>query len=337
MTLRLEDLPAAPAGLRGWPWTTEAWSSGGPAAADRGLPRISVVTPSLNQAQFLEETIRSVLLQGYPHLEYIVMDGGSRDGSVEIIERYSPWLTYWESEPDRGQSHAINKGFAKASGRVLAWLNSDDSFEPGALRRVVDVCRAHPESLVAGAVQNVGPDGYQRLVRPRDLAVKSLVAFWRGRAVFHQPGIFFPADAVRRVGGLDEGLRYAMDYDLLCRLLQVADAQTLAGAPLARFRLHPASKTVAERPPMFAETATVSKRYWHVLDEPPAVLEQELTRFATDHLVRSAGTAMLRGDPASAAKCHSRSLQFGVRMTAAALVTQAASGLRRTIVSGRSR
>jgi glycosyltransferase involved in cell wall biosynthesis len=92
-------------------------------------PRISIVTPSLNQANYLEETIRSVLLQGYPNIEYIIIDGGSTDESVEIIKKYEKWLSFWISEPDKGQSHAINKGFSKASGEIYAYINSDDLYE----------------------------------------------------------------------------------------------------------------------------------------------------------------------------------------------------------------
>ena len=129
----LEELPLPPPGRTGWPWT-EASASLPPTMPDGGAwPRISVVTPSFNQAQFLEATLRSVLLQGYPDLEYFVMDGGSTDGSVEIIRKYSPWLTQWVSERDGGQSAAINRGLQLGSGLFTTWINSDDMLCQGAL------------------------------------------------------------------------------------------------------------------------------------------------------------------------------------------------------------
>src|SRR5215207_3259660 len=142
--IRLKNLPPPPEGKTGWPWTEEAATPAEAPPRGRAWPRISVVTPSLNQAEFLEQTIRSVLLQGYPNLEYIVMDGGSRDGSLAVIEKYAPLLTHWESRPDRGQGHAINKGWRQCTGEILCWLNSDDLYLPGALRVV-------SETLAGGA------------------------------------------------------------------------------------------------------------------------------------------------------------------------------------------
>ena len=140
--------PPAPEGKTGWPWTEipepmpETLPDGSP------WPKISVVTPSFNQGQFIEETIRSVLLQGYPNLEYIIIDGGSTDNTLEVIRKYEPWLTYWVSEPDRGQSHAINKGIGKAMGEILFWLNSDDLVLPSVFFRIAKMFRIHLDVLL---------------------------------------------------------------------------------------------------------------------------------------------------------------------------------------------
>jgi glycosyltransferase involved in cell wall biosynthesis len=134
----LADLPAPPPGKTGWPWTVETKQLSAVRSDGSLWPRISIVTPSYNQGQFIEETIRSVLLQGYPDLDYVVIDGGSSDESVDIIRKYQPWLSYWVSEKDRGQAHAINKGFARGTGSLGAYLNSDDTYLPGALHYVAD-------------------------------------------------------------------------------------------------------------------------------------------------------------------------------------------------------
>ena len=127
-----KDLPIPPHKKSGWPWTEESRQLPDTMPDGSFWPKISIVTPSYNQGQYLEETIRSVLLQGYPNLEYLIIDGGSTDNSVEIIHKYEPWLHYWISEPDNGQSEAINKGFSKATGDILNFINSDDFLHPRA-------------------------------------------------------------------------------------------------------------------------------------------------------------------------------------------------------------
>lgn len=141
-------------------------------------PRITIVTPSYNQGSFIEETIRSVLLQGYPNLEYIIIDGGSSDDSVALVSRYSEWLSFWVSEPDNGQAAAINKGFKKASGDIWQWINSDDRLAPGALFRVAHLYMTQPATIIAGACENFWPDGQKIATRNQSLEREALIAFF---------------------------------------------------------------------------------------------------------------------------------------------------------------
>ena len=154
------ELPPPPPDKTGWPWTEESRQLPDTMPDGASWLRVSIVAPSYNQGQFIEETIRSVLLQGYPNLEYIVADGGSADKSAAVIRKYEPWLTHWVSEPDRGQSHAINKALARSTREALASLNSDDCLLPGAVSHVI---RAHERysSAVAsvGGCCRVSPEG----------------------------------------------------------------------------------------------------------------------------------------------------------------------------------
>ncbi|HUH98543.1 MAG TPA: glycosyltransferase family 2 protein [Anaerolineales bacterium] len=165
-------------------------------------PLVSIVTPSFNQARYLEATIRSVLSQDYPRLEYIIVDGGSTDGSVDVIRRYAPKLAWWVSEKDHGQTDAINKGFAHAKGEVLAWLNSDDTYEPNAIAPAVRLLQKHPEAgLVYGNANYINEDG--RVIGRFPAAQTDLVRLRRGYVHIPQQAAFFRADLWRAVGPLD--------------------------------------------------------------------------------------------------------------------------------------
>lgn len=208
------------------------------------LPKISIVTPSFNQGRYLEKTILSVLEQGYPNLEYIIIDGKSSDNSVEIIKKYEKYLNYWVSEEDRGQSHAINKGFTHATGDLLAWLNSDDYYAPGALKMVAETALANP---VAGAVVGAGEmvDEFGKLLHhtdPFDVTVESLYS-WLDR-FFWQPSCFFTRSAWCECGPLDEELHYAMDLDLWLKIAKRFQFATL-NAMMSTSLKHPEAKTTA--------------------------------------------------------------------------------------------
>lgn len=258
----LDDLPGPGSDKPGWPWTRgssqlpDTMSDGSP------WPRVSIVTPSFNQANYLEETIRSILLQGYPNLEYVVIDGGSTDSSREIILKYEPWLAFWISEPDRGQSCAINKGLRILTGDVFNWINSDDALQPRGIEFIAEGYRQTSASLLAGEVMYRYDDAHkEEVTRQVNIEKKSLVEFWKNSVSFHQPGIFVPMSLIRRVGMLDEGLHYAFDYELFCRLASVADV-AYVNRPVAMYRVHSTSKSVSQSHLFLPELYKASKRYW---------------------------------------------------------------------------
>jgi glycosyltransferase involved in cell wall biosynthesis len=207
-------------------------------------PKISIITPSFNQAKFLRRTIESVLLQGYPNIEYIIIDGDSNDGSQAIIREYESQLAHWESIPDQGQTDAINKGFSKATGKYLAWLNSDDIYHPGALAESVDYLESHPEvGMVYGDCTFI--DAADRVIGRFPAAATDYQRLRRGYVHVPQQASFFRADLWQKVGPLDPTFYFAMDYDLWVRLAKEAPLVYLPGHVWASFRLHGEAKTIA--------------------------------------------------------------------------------------------
>ncbi len=205
-------------------------------------PRITVVTPSYNQAKFLDMTIRSVVDQDYPNLEYLVLDGGSTDGSVDVIRKYADRITYWRSEKDRGQAAAINEGFARATGAILGWVNSDDMLMPGSLLAVAEAFQRWPAvDMVVG--KSIIIDQENRYVRPVLGLVPSFhsVLLW-ATGGFTQPATFWRRSTAERLGPLREDCPLTFDCEFYLRLLKSGRARRL-NAYLAAFRLHPESIT----------------------------------------------------------------------------------------------
>lgn len=206
------------------------------------IPRISIVTPSFNQGEFISETIESVLSQGYPNLEYIVVDGGSTDGSVKIIESYQASLSWWVSEPDKGQTDALTKGFEKSTGDVLAWLCSDDLLVPGALWIIAGIFMADPAlDLVYGDTAYLYPDGRTKAKRKISFDYKMMLYAY---SMIPQPSSFFTRQIYEKVHGLDRNLHYAMDFDLYLRMGPDVSALHIP-IVLSKYRLHCQSKTAS--------------------------------------------------------------------------------------------
>jgi len=209
-------------------------------------PKISIVTPSFNQGQYIEQTILSVLSQNYPNLEYIIIDGGSTDNTVEIIEKYESSITYWISEPDRGQSHAIKKGLKKCTGEIFNWLNSDDWYTPGALFEVANAFINNSSAqFVSGYENHVELNGNVNVHNGTFLkpSIEETIEFCE----VTQPSTFFKLDAIRKVHGVSEDLHYIFDGEMWVKLLlQYGQSHFVKiKTVLVNFRLHSDSKTVS--------------------------------------------------------------------------------------------
>jgi glycosyltransferase involved in cell wall biosynthesis len=220
------------------------------------LPLVSIVTPSLNQGRYIEQAVASVREQDYPRIEHVVVDGGSTDETLDVLRR-QPGLR-WVSEPDDGQADAINKGFRLTQGEILAWLNADDYFLPGAVAVAVAALRESGADVVHGSWRQVAEDG----TTIRDVPA---VPFDYGRQLERanrvaQPGTFFTRAAFEAVGGVDPSYRYAMDYELWLKLGKRFEVRHVDRV-LAAYRYHPTSKTVAESAGFLDETVRASRRH----------------------------------------------------------------------------
>jgi glycosyltransferase involved in cell wall biosynthesis len=293
MTPSISDLPQPPHGNTGWPWTVASPPLPKIGPGGQPWPGISIVTPSYNQAQFIEETIRSVLLQGYPELEYIIMDGGSTDGSVEIIRKYAPFLSHWVSEKDGGQSQAINNGLAMTKGELIGWLNSDDFFAPGALAKLAE---AHAKSPGAGAIRGRGHKINERKEvfyspHPQASSQESLLKWCFGET-FMQPACLFTRAAWHSAGPLRTDLDYCMDLALWWGICSKYEFLVI-NDDIAFANTHSAAKTMTNRELMFAETALLTASWPDGFADAKRLLFERLNRLLEPrrHLV-----ARLRDD-----------------------------------------
>jgi glycosyltransferase involved in cell wall biosynthesis len=274
----LSELPEPPDGAEGWPWTEQSELLSETQTDGTAWPKISVVTPSYNQGQFIEETIRSVLLQGYPSLEYIVIDGGSDDSTVEILERYDPWIDYWVSEEDQGQADAINKGLSQSSGTVAAYLNSDDMYLPGALNHVGAIYEEKDFDVFMGRrKENVASFSEKfDLKHPRS----SIIGYLKQFKPFQEPYWFpeghydIPQECVfwdnkkYENKSFDENYEFAMDAEWFRRIFSGARV-AYSSKKVGFFRKHDGQKTAKMDEVLAKEADEIDKKYEHCKNKVP--------------------------------------------------------------------
>jgi len=252
------QLPPPPEGKTGWPWTEESKPLP-PTMPDGKLwPKISIVTPSFNQGQFLEETIRSVLLQNYPNLEYIIMDGGSTDNSIEIIRKYETWLKYWVSEKDDGQSDAINKGFTLARGAILGWLNSDDVYYPRSLQTIACLDWKKTD-FCYGKGMWISRSGKDIDLYP---TIKPSIYSLYITCTLCQPTVFFTSDARCELGDFAQEYYCAFDYEFWLRAMMKKKRFKFVPELLAKSRMYPQNKSISAQVTVLNECDVIKKSYY---------------------------------------------------------------------------
>jgi glycosyltransferase involved in cell wall biosynthesis len=256
----IKDLPPPPEGRHGWPWDEAPAPLPECGPDGKPWPRISIITPSYNQGQYIEETIRSVLLQGYPDLEYHLIDGGSTDATVEIIRKYEPWLSSWVSEKDKGQSDAINKGFAKCDGEIFNWMCSDDVLTAGALRVVAERFITRPETdAVAGACFcQYDEEPEKNVVRQVDWKGWELTPY---AAAIWQPSCYFRRSLIARKDLVRQDLHYCMDRELWTYLCSRKAVWHWEDEVLSVYRFTGANKSMVGKQKIIDELETIYRAY----------------------------------------------------------------------------
>ncbi len=260
------------------------------------MQKISVITPSFNQAKYLRQTIESVLSQNYSNVELIVVDGGSKDGSVDIIREYERHLAFWVSESDRGQTHAINKGLSRATGGIVTWLNSDDYYDRDALAAVARAFDESDVGVVYGDYTLVTESGTPFL-RRREIRFDYQVLL-HGLNYIGQPSSFFRRELLEQHGMLDEQFQYMMDYEYWVRLASRGVPFHHVRKNLSFYRYHEHSKTVSAVQPFLDETYRIRSRYSGVTDVSELKRREFRARFKRQWLkVWQRGTFDYLGGP----------------------------------------
>ncbi len=284
----VHELPAPPPGKSGWPWTEESQQLPDMAPDGSPWPKVSIVTPSYNQGQFIEESIRSVLLQGYPDLEFIIIDGGSTDDSVEIIQKYERWLTFWVSEPDRGQSHAINKGLEKCTGQLFNWQNADDVLTLNSLAVTAGAMVSHPDAGYAHGYRIVINRESHVLYETKNVLgdspgfVPAVETSAANLTAAMQTGCLMRRERVLAEGGIDESLHYIMDRDILLRLA-LRQPPFYVAAPVVLLREHAGAKSLAWNATQAQERFMMARKIFGRRDLPASLRKLRRPALAAAH------------------------------------------------------
>lgn len=269
-------------------------------------PRISIVTPSYNQGEFIEETIQSVLEQEYPNLEYIIIDGGSTDNSIDIIKKYEKYLSYWVSEPDKGQSNAINKGISHCTGEIFNWINSDDLLMHGSLWKVAKVWKEKPGCIISGNTEFFNDKGVFWVEKAIGQSFRNFIRFWEAEDFgWAQQSTFVPLAELKASGGIREDLKYCMDYNMMVMLLMRGINVSYIDDILARFRFHSNSKTVGQSEEFRIERVEMLR---NIPDLPIQVSPKEWNYQQAIRLIDVAKHAIVNGSCWKGLKLFSRAL-----------------------------
>ena len=300
------ELPSAPPGKTGWPWTEENPRLPDVRPDGSPWPKLSIIMATFNAAEFFEESLRSALLQGYPNLEIVVIDGASTDGTVDLIHKYEPWIAYWVSEPDRGQSHATNKGFAAATGVWLGWLNADDTYVPGILTRLGSYL-AHPEAvdLVYGDVRYTDETGKLRdIFQPREFSIAAMAE----GGMIHTPSVFWQRRLNVLAGPVSEQYQVSADNDFWMRVVPHARCRYAPGV-MSTFRRHEGSKTVQAELKLVQETYLMFYGYLEQEPYASAVSEQDKRRILGGYLWATGVLLQRSGRTAEALPCFQEAIE----------------------------